>query len=97
MEKEYQEYNENQDPFAGLDEGLCQRCRRRSIDRSENPESQLCRDCREELIKLRIPPYFYIIGAVALLLMVFTFSMSAGSFKNLESYANSGDLAEEGM
>lgn len=96
MEKEYQEYNENQDPFAGLDEGLCQRCRRRSIDRSENPESQLCRDCREELIKLRIPPYFYIIGAVALLLMVFTFSMSAGSFKNLESYANSGDLAEEG-
>ena len=39
-------------PFADMDYGLCKRCRRRSIDRSENPESVLCHDCREELIRL---------------------------------------------
>ena len=63
--------------FQDLDYGLCKRCRRRSIDRSENPDSVLCRDCREELIRLKIPPVFYIVGAAVILMAAFTFAVSA--------------------
>lgn len=84
------------DPFAEMEYGLCQRCKRRSIDRSENPDSVLCRDCREELIKLRIPPVFYIAGAVVIFLMVFTLVTSMGGFKNFGAYNSAEELAGEG-
>ncbi len=82
--------------FQDLDYGLCKRCRRRSIDRSENPDSVLCRDCREELIRLKIPPVFYIVGAAVILMAAFTFAVSAGGFRNFGSYNNANGTAEEG-
>ncbi len=83
-------------PFENMEYGLCKRCGRRNIDRSENPDSILCRDCREELIKLRVPPFFYVIGAAVLLLVVFTFVTSMGGFRNFGSYNSAEDLAKDG-
>ncbi len=82
--------------FADMEYGLCKRCRRRSIDRSENPASVLCHDCREELIRLKIPPVFYIVGAAVILMVAFTLAVSAGGFRNFGSYNNAGGTAEEG-
>lgn len=39
------------DPFDNMSHGLCEKCKRRAIDRSEDPKSVLCKQCREELIK----------------------------------------------
>ena len=74
-------YTEN--PFENMEDGLCKRCRCRTIDRSENPESILCRDCREELIRLKIPHLFYLIGAVVILLAALTFATSMKGLNNL--------------
>ncbi len=106
MENEYQNYGQSEtagqesgytgNPFADMEYGLCRKCRRRNIDRSENPDSVLCRDCREELIKLRIPPAFYVIGAAVILLMAFTFITSMGGLRNFGSYNSAEDLARDG-
>lgn len=39
------------DPFGNMGQGLCENCKRRAIDRSEDPKSVLCKECREELIR----------------------------------------------
>lgn len=89
-------YGYTGNPFEDLDYNLCKRCRRKQIDRTENPDSELCRDCREELIKLRIPPYFFIIGVVVICLMVFTLLASVRGFEKLESYTSAESLAKDG-
>ena len=87
-------YTEN--PFENMEDGLCKRCRCRTIDRSENPESILCRDCREELIRLKIPHLFYLIGAVVILLAALTFATSMKGLNNLSAYHKSKGMAEDG-
>lgn len=57
-------YTENL--YEEMERDLCRRCKRRRIDRSENPESILCRECREELIKLKIPPVMIVTGILVL-------------------------------
>lgn len=83
-------------PFADMESGFCKRCRCRTIDRSENPESILCRDCREELIRLKIPRIFYLVGAVVLFLSMLTFAASIKGLHNLGAYSKSRSIAEEG-
>lgn len=83
-------------PFEDIEYGLCKKCGHRTIDRSENPDSVLCSDCREELIRLKIPPVFYIIGAVVALLVAFTFIASIGGLRNFGTYNKSGSTAEDG-
>ncbi len=97
-EEEFQDsnYGYTGNPFADLDYNLCKRCRRKQIDRTENPNSELCRDCREELIKLRIPPYFFVIGVVVICMMLFTFLTSIKGFEKLESYTSAESLADDG-
>ncbi len=60
------EYNNGMEYFQ--DENRCKLCHKRYIDRSENPDSVLCSQCREEKIKLKVPPAIY--GAAALLLIL---------------------------
>lgn len=96
-----EEYNSDNggytgNPFADMESGLCKRCRCRTIDRSENPESILCKDCREELIRLKIPKIFYLAGAVVLFLSVITFAASIKGLHNLGTYSKSRNIAEEG-
>lgn len=83
-------------PFENMADGLCKRCRCRTIDYSENPESVLCRDCREELIRLKIPRLFYLIGAVVILLSALTFAASIRGLNNLSTYCKSKSMAEDG-
>lgn len=83
-------------PFENMADGLCKRCRCRTIDCSENPESVLCRDCREELIRLKIPRVFYLISAVVILLAALTFAASIGGLRNLSTYLKSKSMAGEG-
>lgn len=107
MENENQSYERGADdgdfygytgnPFEQMDYGLCKRCRRRTIDRSGNPDSELCKECREELIKLKIPPLFYLNAVIVLFLMVFTILPSMGGFVNVFSYKNAEETSEEGF
>lgn len=67
----YSGYGYEGNPFEEYTQDMCKRCHRRKIDHSENPQSILCKDCREELIKLKVPPIM--IGAgigVAVLVVV---------------------------
>lgn len=41
------------DPFENMGQGLCEKCKRRAIDRSEDPKSVFCKECREELARKR--------------------------------------------
>lgn len=107
MENENQSYGQGAEgenlygytgnPFEQMDYGLCKRCRRRAIDRSGNPDSELCKECREELIKLKIPPVFYLFAVIVLFLMVFTILPSMRGFVNVFSYKNAEETSEEGF
>ncbi len=56
--------------YEQMEEELCHRCHRKKIDRSENPESVLCRECREELIKLKVPPVMIGVGIGVAVLVI---------------------------
>ena len=58
------------DPFANTSYGLCEKCKRRTIDRSEDPKSVLCRECREELIKQKKRKAVCIAGTLALIVIL---------------------------
>lgn len=99
---EYENQNNEQNtgytgnPFADMDYGLCKKCKCRTIDRSENPDSVLCRDCRQELIKLKIPPVFYFVGVLVLILVAVTLIPSFGGLKNFNTYNTAEDTSDEG-
>ena len=86
--KEQETYGYVGDPFEQMGYDLCKRCRHKSIDRSENPDSELCKDCREELIKLKIPPVFYVIGVLVIFLMIFTMLPSVRIFGAFYSFGS---------
>lgn len=53
------------------DENVCKQCGVRTIDRSENPHSVLCGECRQELTRLKIPGFIYAaLGALMVLVGV---------------------------
>lgn len=101
--QEYSGYGYGGNPFEDMDQDLCKKCHRRKIDRSENPQSVLCKDCREEYIKLRVPPAMKIAGigvaaVVVLSLAVFgvnimRFRTALGEDFDLSSYMD--DRSEE--
>lgn len=80
MEENYTEYGYTGNLYEQMEAGLCKKCRKRSIDRSENPESVLCKECREELIKLKVPPVIIgisvIVAVIVLICMgIFTYDL----------------------
>lgn len=83
-------------PFADMDYNLCKKCKHRTIDRSENPESVLCRDCREELIKLKIPPVFFVVGVLVILLEAFILAVYLGGFKSYKAFYTAEETSDEG-
>ena len=83
----YEGYGYEGNPFEQMDQDMCKRCHRRKIDRSENPESVLCKDCREELIKLKVPPVMIGVGvgvAVLVVVCIAVFVMDIMKFKKGE-------------
>lgn len=73
MDQEQYGYTGN--PFEDMDQDLCKKCHRRKIDRSENPNSVLCKECREEYIKLNVPVGIKVTGIVVAAAVVFCFVM----------------------
>lgn len=61
---DWQSRTEGQTGQYYAEDRLCERCHIRLIDISENPKSCLCTQCRNELIRLRIPPAVLISCAV---------------------------------
>lgn len=73
-----------------LEQDLCKRCKRRYIDRSENPQSILCKDCREEMIQLKVPVWVIIFGVIVVVLIL----VSIGKFSlDYVRFINSGTTA----
>lgn len=54
------------DPFENMNYGLCESCKRRAIDRSEDPNSVLCRECREEIARQKKRRVVCIVGILVL-------------------------------
>ena len=73
MDQEQYGYTGN--PFEDMDQDLCKKCHRRKIDRSENPNSVLCKECREEYIKLNVPAGIKVTGIVVAAAVVLCFVM----------------------
>ncbi len=82
--------------YDQMDYDLCKKCGKRRIDRSENPDSILCSDCRQELIKLKIPPYFYIIAVIVVLMMGYTFIYSLGGLRSYSTYNKAQSVSDKG-
>lgn len=74
-------------PFEEWEQDLCKRCKRRRIDRSENPQSILCKECREDLIALKIPAPIIVLCIIVMLLLLVSigkFCMDLDRFKNFD-------------
>lgn len=95
--EEQQNYGYEGNFYDLLEEEYCQRCHRRKIDRSENSESVLCKECREELIKLKVPPFMIGAGVFVLAVVLFCVGMVAVDFAKMRAGASprSGFYADE--
>lgn len=78
------------------DANLCKKCHNHMIDRSENDKSCLCRECREEYIKLKIPKWIYAVMAAIVICMIVAFTNFPTMIKDYAKYANANRKAENG-
>lgn len=65
----------------------CKKCQTRLVDKSENKDSVLCKQCREELIRYPIPKWIWLVGAsilVLLALSMFTFPQNLKNYRIVE-------------
>lgn len=91
--EEQENYGYEGNLYEQLEAELCQRCHRGKIDRSENPESVLCKECREELIKLKIPPVMAVAGILVLVVVVLCIGMVAADVVRMRSGSSFGSSA----
>lgn len=85
----------NGDPFEDTGHGLCEKCKRRAIDRSEDPKSVWCRECREEIIRQKRRKMVCIAGGLALVVIAVAgigFLVLSNKFKAQEGQDISGDV-----
>lgn len=59
-----------EDPFGNMGQELCEKCKCRAIDRSEDPKSVWCMECREELIRQKKRKVACMAGISALILIL---------------------------
>lgn len=94
-------YNGN--PFENMSYGLCENCKRRAIDRSEDPKSVYCKQCREELIRQKKRKVVCIAGTLALIVIlaagalffVFMKKSKVEDTQDIQSVQDSPDLGED--
>lgn len=65
---------------------LCRKCGRKRIDRSENKNSILCHECREEQIKYPFPKKMIPAAVIVLALMVLAMARTPGIIKMYKMY-----------
>lgn len=88
--EEQENYGYEGNLYEQLEAELCHRCHRGKIDRSENPESVLCKECREELIKLKVPPVMVGAGILVLVIVLLCIGMVAVDFVRMKTGSSSG-------
>lgn len=74
----------------------CRRCQIRAIDTTENPASCLCAECRNDLIKLRIPIPVWLISGVVLVAMIAAFVLAIPNMQDYGKYRRAPKQAKEG-
>ncbi len=75
---------------------ICQRCHVKTIDRSENLHSVLCRDCREELIHYPIPKWIYVTMSIVLVAVIISLFYAPSNIKDFRVLRQSRELVENG-
>ena len=75
----------------------CEICHQAPADRSENPDSRLCKKCREQAVRYPIPWFFYPIAFIVLLLTVFAYFRMPKSLSDYRIYASAETQIEDGM
>ncbi len=76
----------------------CKRCGIRYIDYSQNKQSILCKECREEMLKLKIPKpviAFCIIIAVLTVVYIAFFAVNFVKFKNTDGFEYATYMSDE--
>ena len=93
-----EEYGYSGDPFEGMGQELCKRCGTRYIDYSQNPQSILCKECREEMLKLNIPKpviVFSILVAILTVVNIGIFASEFVKFKNADGFEYATHMTDE--
>ena len=74
----------------------CKKCQTRVVDKSDNPDSILCKQCREELIRYPIPKWIYYFAAFIAVLMIISFVCLPGSLEPYRVIEGAEKKANEG-
>lgn len=84
--------------YSGWDQPdqRCIHCQVRSIDKAQNPDSQLCGECRKELIKLRVPVGVWLMMAAILILTAAACLWLPSNVKGYSDYVQTDDLVADG-
>lgn len=77
------------------DDNLCKKCNTRRIDKSENPKSELCLECRQELIKYPIPLQLWLTMAVVAVMVIISMLRFPGVFKTYWAYQDAKQQQQE--
>lgn len=91
-------YGYSGDPFEGTEQELCKKCGARYIDYSDNPQSVLCKECREEMLKLNIPKPVIAFCIIVVLLTVINIGIFASEFvkfKNADGFEYATHMTDE--
>ncbi len=81
-----------------MEQELCKKCGTRYIDYSENPQSVLCKGCREEMLRLTIPKpviAFCILVAVLTVVNIGIFAVDVVEFKNADGFEYATHMSDE--
>lgn len=93
-----EEYGHSGEPFAEIGQELCKRCGTRYIDYSQNSQSVLCKECREEMLRLKVPKpiiAFCILVALLTVVNMAIFAVDFVKFKNADGFEYATHMTDE--
>lgn len=78
-------------------EEQCQYCQIKSIDRGDNPESVLCRECREQLIRYPVPKKIMVAAVILAVLLIIALLQFPNRIREYKIYRQAETNAQEGI
>lgn len=104
MEEQQQYHTASADNTAGIQNyyeqfetsNRCQYCGQRNIDRSVNPDSVICAECRESLIRYPIPKKIYAMLALIFVLVVVGLLQFPGGLNSYKTFFTADARAADG-
>lgn len=85
---------EEQNPFDSLYD--CHMCHQAPIDKTENPDSVLCKNCREKAIHYPFPKLFLPIAVILCILTVFAYLRMPENLADYRIYATAEKQIQQG-